>query len=438
MTRAETWRPLPILAALVLLAYAGSWRGAFQFDDFNVIVYANGVHSLAAWWDGLGRGLRPLLKLSYLLNGAIDPQPFGFHLFNLLVHVFCSYLVYLLARQVGAVHAAGRDWHWVAGFAAAWFALHPVHTEAVTYISGRATSLMTLLYLAALYAYTRGHRGLALGWFVLALLVKESALLLPAALLLWEAIRGTPWRTILRRQWPWWLLAGLAVLLVVLHPGYRQLLGNSLAQHASGSAAWTQLNAAFYLLGQWIWPSRLNIDPELPRIVDFTAVSLQALGSALLIALSWHWRRTRPWVGLAIGWLLLHLWLFNALLPRSDIANERSLYWADWALFVALLAELHTRLPRPWFIGIGLGVALLLAACTWQRNLVYRSELALWTDTVLKSPHKARVWNNLGYALAEAGQREAALRAYQQALRLDPGYVKAINNRDHLLQQSDQ
>lgn len=430
--RLEDTRAALAIGLVVLIAYAGSWQGVFQFDDFNVIVAAEQVHSLAAWVDGLDSGLRPLLKLSYLLNWSIDPGPFGFHLFNLLVHALCSVLVYLLARRFGAACDASRDWRWVAWVSAAWFALHPAHTEAVTYVSGRATALMTLFYLLALYEYAGGVRWRALLAFVAAVLVKESAVLLPASLLLWEGLLGTPWRVIVRRQWPWWLLTGLAALALALHPAYRGLLIDSLSRHETGDAVLTQLHAAGYLLSQWAWPSQLNIDPDLPRISDPLAVWPQLVLTLLSIVLAWRCRRRRPWISLGIGWLLLHLLLFNALLPRTDIANERLLYWADWALLFALASELRSRLPARWSLAIAVAIAIALGAATFARNPVYRSEIALWTDTATKSPGKARVWNNLGYAYAEAGRQAEADRAYRQALHLDPDYVKARNNLEHL------
>jgi len=423
----RTWPALGIGLA-VLLAYATAWHGDFQFDDYNVIVAADPVHSWQAWVAGLGSGLRPLLKLSYLLNWSIDPQPLGFHLFNLLVHLTTTALVYLLVRRFGEIHAPSLDWRSVAWVTALWFGLHPVHTEAITYVSGRATSLMTMGYLGALYAYTRGWRWCALCGFVAAVLVKESAMLLPFTLLLWEGLAGSSPRSIVRRQWPWWLLAVLAVLALLAHPAYRSLIGNSWRLHDSLAAGCTQLLAATYLIGQLLWPAALNIDPDLPVITDLAAVWPQWLGLALLVWLAWRWRRERPWVSFGVAWAILHLLLFNALLPRTDIANERLLYWGDWALIFAIVTELRLRLPRRWFNAVAIALAVAMTLTTSARNRIYQSEIALWQDTAAKSPHKARVLNNLGYAYAEAGRRAEAERAYREALRWQPDYLKASNN----------
>lgn len=434
--RDERWPAIGFALVAVLLAYAGSFRGAFQFDDYNVIVSAESVHSFAAWWAQLGHGLRPLLKLSYLLNWLLDPQPRGFHLVNFVVHLACSGMVYLLARKFGETVRPDLDWQPVAFATALVFALHPVHTEAVTYVSGRATSLMTLLYLLAMWAHACGWRIRSLLLFLMALLVKESAILLPAGLLLWEILIGTRWPVMWRRLWPWLALGALATAGVLVHPAYRQLLLGSWAQHAWAAAAFTQLHGAAWLLGQWLWPSALNIDPDLPVIGNAWDVGPQLLGLAALLALAWWARRRRPWLSLGLCWAVLHLFVFNALFPRVDVANERLLYWGDWALIFALLAELRLAVPARGFAGAVLLLAGALGVATFLRNEAYRSEIALWQDTAAKSPRKARVLNNLGYAYAEAGQVEAARAAYEEALRWQPDYIKARNNLERLPQRS--
>jgi hypothetical protein len=84
-----------------LVAYANSFQGVFQFDDYNVIVDSAQVHSWDGWLGSLHNGLRPLLKLSYLFNWTADTGLFGFHLLNLLTHVANAYLVYALALLFG-------------------------------------------------------------------------------------------------------------------------------------------------------------------------------------------------------------------------------------------------------------------------------------------------------------------------------------------------
>ena len=144
-------RALGWLALAIALAYANALAGTFQFDDYNVIVYRDGVHSWQAWQDGLGHGIRPLLKASYTLDWTLGWGVLGFHLSNLLIHLGMSWLVLLLSRHFIAQHARLRDLASLPLLVALLFALHPGNTEAVTYITQRAESMMGLSFLASLY-----------------------------------------------------------------------------------------------------------------------------------------------------------------------------------------------------------------------------------------------------------------------------------------------
>jgi tetratricopeptide (TPR) repeat protein len=402
------------------------------------------VHSLANWWRATSHGgLRPLLNLTYTLNWlAGDGSPFGFHLFNLLVHLVTTACVFALARAFVRAfarhHAHTDDADLIAAWAALLFAVHPLHSEAITYISGRSTSLMTAFYLGALVYYVRAdegvlrHRLAALGLFVLAVATKESAMLLPFALLAWDWSAGTPWRIALRRQWPFWALGLLVLLAALQHPGYWSLLQASLDARDPAAGLPTQLYSSTVLIGKLFWPAALNIDPDWPTLTSLRDALPQALLFAALAALAIWQRHSRPWFALALLWLLIHLLLPNVLFPRTDIANERQMVWADWAVFLCIAFEVHRRMKPTTAWAVVLACAALLGSVTCLRNIDYRSEIALWQDTARHSPDKARVFNNLGYVLQSAGRLDEARQAYQRALALQPDNLKAANNLDRL------
>jgi len=392
--------------AAAIAAYANSFQGVFQFDDLNVIVATPRVHSWSAWLHAAaGGGLRPVLNLSYTFNWVTGGgNTFGFHLFNLLVHLVNVGLVYALAVRFLQRHDPAVDWRPAAVWTALLFAVHPLHSEAVTYLCGRSTSLMTLFYLAALWCYAQdGNRAWRLaspGLFLLAVLTKESALLFPLALL--------------------------------VHPGYWALMWDSAHLRDLHTSLPTQLHSGIALLGELAWPVSLNFDPDWPVLTDPSDALPQLLILTTCLALAWRLRATRPWISLGVLWASIHLLLPNVLFPRADIANERQPYWADWALFLIVGAELQLGLTRraAW-------MTMSVAACaltvlTLARNTVYTSEIALWEDTARKSPAKARVFNNLGFACQNAGRRVDAERAYLRALALDPGLLKACNNLQRL------
>src|SRR5262245_29577230 len=150
-----------LIAAAVAAAYANALTASFQFDDWNIIVRQVKVHGLAAWWHSMP-GIRPLLKLSFALNWSISPSPVGFHLLNVVIHGANACLVYALLKKRFASSIALTT--------ALLFALHPVQTEAVTYVTGRSVSLSALFALACLA--TAGWASAL--YFACGLMVKET------------------------------------------------------------------------------------------------------------------------------------------------------------------------------------------------------------------------------------------------------------------------
>ncbi|WP_028081738.1 glycosyltransferase 87 family protein [Solimonas soli] len=431
-----------VVAAAVVLAYADALGGPYQFDDFDAFVDVPAAHTLAAWWQDLGHGLRPLLKLSYLADWRLGFGAPGFHLSNLAIHLANALLVLALARRclghwLPQADAATRDR--AALFAALVFALHPAQTEAVTYISGRSVSLMTLALLLALHAYLR-QRWLAAGAaFVAAMAIKEPAAILPLLLCLIERCGPAPpaRATVRRRR----LAVFFAVPLVLggwmlLHTRYHDFLLASLGTRTPGDNLLSQLGALRYLVELALGLRAPNIDPDLAEATQWTPALLAgALLLALAAAAAHACRRTRPWLIFAFAWFVIALLPTNSLLPRYDLVNDRQLYLASIGPLLGVAAELAARraFEKPRALVVlpacaALCVALLLG--TRLRNDDYRSEIALWRATVAASPGKARPWNNLGYAYQLAGCGAQARLAYEQALAIDPGYLRA---RDNLL-----
>src|SRR5688572_8578215 len=282
-------RPRGLLFLLAVIAYAPALGTPFQFDDHGVVTRDPAVQSLGAWWAGAGHGLRPLLKLSYALDWTLGGgSPFVFHLVNVILHLVN---VELVMRTFTAAHRA-RAWPFApletgALVAAGLFALHPLQTEAVTYVSGRSSSLVTFFVLSALLLYVGGVRarrpalwlGLAPLAFVAALATKEAAVTLPAALLLWElTIERSGWRVWWRRQLAFWVLLFLLLATAIMQDRYFTLLVQVIGSRALPESLGYQLEGVGHLLARLVRVDRLCIDPGLglvpasPAAVAFGAV----------------------------------------------------------------------------------------------------------------------------------------------------------------------
>ena len=418
-----SWRrpfPASVLLLAALAAYANAFGGSFQFDDFNVIVRQPAVHSLGAWWDSMP-GIRPLLKLSYALSwSAGGGGTLAFHALNVALHAANALLVAAVLEELWR-RSGIPDAAFAALAGALLFALHPAQTEAVTYVSGRSSSMMAFFYLASVLAYLRGApRWVSPALFAAALATKEVAATLPFALLLCDAL--DPKRSVdPRRHWPHWLVLGAGLALMAALPRYREMLEMSLALRSVAEQYQLQVAAIARHAGVLILAVPPNIDPEVapvPAAAGLAVLAAIAVGFALL--------RAQPWHAFALLWFFLHLAPTNSLFARLDAVNDRQLYLASIGP-LALAGLAISQAPR-WRRVLLLAAAFLLGASTVARNLDYRSETALWRATVQQSPGKARAWNNLGYALQQEGRRAAACAAYARALRLDAEQLRARIN----------
>ncbi|MEM9828321.1 MAG: hypothetical protein AAF958_17160, partial [Planctomycetota bacterium] len=237
-------RPQWIVVIVTLLVYASMFRGEFIFDDYDSIIANEDIHSLQYDRIRTTYGVtRQVVAISIAANYAVGGlQIFGYHSVNLLIHLFASLAVYELvgrllvrSRWVRLARRGNillRKRHsWVCLIAACIFALHPLQTSAVTYITQRAESLASLFYLLTIVTMIRssGVRGqIRIRWCVasafcltLALFSKEFAITAPAvACVLDRLFVAKSWTRLMGSRWPLYVLycLPLAVMLVLLSP----------------------------------------------------------------------------------------------------------------------------------------------------------------------------------------------------------------------------
>jgi tetratricopeptide (TPR) repeat protein len=435
------WLPPLLVVLAVGVTYANALQASFQFDDWDVIVRDPRVQGFSAWWASMP-GMRPLLKLSYALNHASGLGVVGFHAGNVLIHAANGLLILYLMHhlEIQAGHRASR----LALATALIFVLHPVQTEAVTYASGRSTSLSTFFALASLTAWTVGRnnrRHAAMYMYaaspllmLLGIATKESAVMVPAVLVLCAAAdvsRPFSWQQVWRQSACHWLLLLAALAAAMLLPAYQHFLATSLATRSITENLIAQVYGIGYLLGQLLNIERMNADPALPVHttlgLDGTLVLagiVFAAGMALLNI------RRYPLPAFAVLWFLLWMAPGNSLLARLDLVNDRQLYTALAGPALLLAAAIH-RLGRQqrYLEVMALSAVLLLTGFTTHlRNDVYRDEVGFWRNVIAQSPHNARAYNNLGIALAAECDLTRAEAAWRKALAVDPGHVRAAVN----------
>ncbi len=451
--------------ALVLAttaAYVTSFRGALVFDDLYAIVANPTIRNLARpdWYlfppgdVGGTIGGRPVANASFALNYAISGvQPWSYHAVNLLIHVLAALTLFGLVRRTLAQKdgwaGPGRSSSPTlpAFIIAALWALHPLQTEAVTYIVQRTESLMGLLYLLTIYCFVRGvESAQPRRWFaaacaacLLGMGTKEVMASAPLIVLLYDRtfVAGS-WREAWRRRGRVHAaLLGTWLLLAVLVQGTQGRGGSAGFGTEVGwwDYALTQCVAIPHYLRLSLWPFPLVFDYGTPLAGSLAAVALPAAALlALLAGTAWALVR-RPALGFAGAWFFLILAPSSSVVPvaTQTMAEHRMYLPLAAVLTLLVLATRALAGRRVWFAGLAL--AATAGMMTAQRNVVYHSELALWADTVAHRPQNPRARTNLGIALLEAGRLPEAVAQFEESLRPQPDNAATRLNLCHALTQ---
>ncbi len=435
---------LLLLAVFALVAYLPSFDVPFLFDDLPNIVHNPAVHAFVA--DDLARVLdsrvsasRPTALLTFAANhlvGGLDPV--GYHAVNLMLHIANGMLLYalLLLLSPGG-NAASR----LAFFGALLWLLHPVQTQAVTYIVQRMTALSTFCYLAGMLAFVLQRRGrlatlpAALAWgvaFVLGMTSKEIVATLPLACLLIEAcFFGHRPRN--PRALAWFagsaLLASLLLATLYL-PGLPEWTARYPNRDFSPlQRLLTEPRVLWHYLSLFAWPlpERLHLDYQvaLSRGWWQPATTLPALlGLGLLASLGWWLRRRQPLAGFALLFFLLASAL-EASFVNLEIAFIHRLYLPSLFLAAGLLSLVPSRrLARatlPLFL-----VAAALALATVERNREWVDENRFWELELERGASPFRALLNRGSTLVELGYTREAVRLLEQSLPLVSAQERAV------------
>ncbi|MEY3012324.1 MAG: hypothetical protein RIT45_1059 [Pseudomonadota bacterium] len=442
------------LAAAAIAGYVRSFDVPFIWDDLPHI--ANNAQIRAplgsgAWLHAGTQETRPLLNLSFAVNHAIfGLAPAGWHATNVLLHVLAVWalsaaLRALFRRRPGAPLDPDADAFAprAAAAGALLFAVHPLATEAVTYINSRSVVAATAAMAAAFWALERRRaagtaatvwqRALPGALLAFGLLWKEMAVTLPALVLVVDALlpprdtSGTtlPWRTRLRG--PLALLPALLVLPILFaffRSPHTQHIGFSVAEPIRSAA--TQPIALARLAALALLPVGQNLDHDLPLVPSPLAPEsvLALVGWALAVVSVWRVRHRSPLPLLGVLAFLLVMAPTNSVVPFYDAMCERHLY-PGLAVVCAGGGAVLARLADPpgshrRAMGATAALTLVLLTLTLLRNELWRDPRALWRDAAAGSPHKARPAAQLGAHLARDGDLDQARPLLERAVALAP------------------
>ncbi len=435
-----------LLAAAIASVYGHVFDVPFYLDDHLSIERNEAIRSLD--FDSLYR-YSPKRVVGYL-SFALDYQlhglePAGYHLFNVIVHVLSAWMAWGLAGMILMTPAmkerlpssVARGFPLVVALI---FALHPLQTQAITYITQRLASLAAFWYLAALACYFKARLSLEWPrrtiWFagcglaaVLAFHTKENTVTLPLAVLLVE------WAFFARGRYRLWLSvvlltavgAGLVLLWALTHvdtPFFRYLDGATRETRwfDRGDYLAAQMKALWWYVRLFFWPFGLRLDYAAHRPPSWSdpEVLLGAGGHVLVILTVIGFLRRYPLPAFGVLFYYLAHAVESSVIPIRDLLFEHRTYLPNFGL--ALTAAWGLSIWRPvrriqsgwWRHAVTGCLIVALGFLTWQRNQLWRDPVAFWQANVRLEPESYRPWMELGNAYFDTGQIEEARRVARE------------------------
>jgi len=441
---------LATITLCALICYANSFHNEFVFDDpllitknrlirdwGNVLeIFQTQLYNGANTWSSF---YRPLQNLFYLVEfHTWGENPLGYHLVNTTLHCLNSWLIYGLVLKLTS--------NWKASLIASlFFVVHPIHVEAVTYISSRGNLLATFFLLLSFWLYLRSFKISSLFSFIFALLSKEFVLVLPVLILIYEVIYKKKKRTFFLKKTFWKTFPYLLIVLIYLL--FRLIfLQTEMPINIAPSALpllvrLEDLITTIMSYFKWlIFPYPLHMERVLSHPeAFFKPQTLLAL--LFLFSLGWllfKYRRSRHL-------LFFSSWFFLSLIPVSNIypinasLAEAWLYQPSLGWF-ALLGLLGSYLweKKRLLLSIFLALFIFYSLLTIRQNRVWRDEFTFYNHTLKYTQGSARIHNNLANLHKREGRTEKAIVHFYKALKLNPNYEFAYNNLGGIFVQRQQ
>ncbi len=462
-----------VIILATILPYSSSFHNSFHFDDRSKIKKLSESYHGKLNWEFFKVALnlsnkpiiyRPIAGITLAINYHFGKNSvLGYHIVNLSIHLITALILYLFLFHTLIIennpvffknHAFG-----IAFIGTLLWAIHPIQTQAVTYIIQRMTLLAGLFSILSMYLYLmfkKTGNKLLLLFMILSILLafgsKENTIFIPLLILLYEWLffQKADIKFFCRKRVILILLAigFLLFLLGIFLEGislFKNLFYQFISNRVPGrdftlkERLLTQLRVVLFYLSLIIYPNleRFNIDHDF--IISKSIINpISTLFSAILILflITWAWKikKRYPFITWSIYWYFLNLLVESSIIGLEMVFEHRA-YLPSMMVFPVIamglirIGQLSLLVRYPIiFRSIIIIIMIILGGSTFLRNRVWRDPVTLWSDSVKKSPLKARCYNNLGSALSEIGKKYEAMEMFKKALSLQPDYFYAHYN----------
>ena len=440
---------LLLIVMLGFIVYSNALGGAFIWDDEGLVKNNTTLRSFSSFPAIFTRPIgdqelrenysyRPLQMFSYMVDYSLwKLNPLGYHLTNVILHILAAVCLLFLVNLIFG------DWL-LSLWSALLFTLHPIQTEAVTYISGRADSLALVCMILCLYFYIKqlqtGRMMLLFLMcisYVFALLSRESSLILPASALIYHYT--------FKKKIKWQPFSGLLVitfLYIFLRFSYFQAFlphqdcPTTILQRLPGF-----LVAVTNYLRLLIVPFGLHMEYG-NRLFSF-AYPKAIIGGLIVVASVIYALRKRgrnPLVFFAISWFFITLLPQANLYPVNAYMAEHWLYIPSIGFFLLVAYLLRTlyntdNLKKVAIVSIIL-LLTMYSLLTIKQNSYWRDPIGFYERTLEYAPQSDRVYSNLANLYRDRGQDAQAIMLYRKAIEIDPTIPQTYYNLGNVYRES--
>lgn len=388
---------------------------------------------------------RPIFMASFAFDYSLwKLNPFGYHLSNLLFHILNVILIYFLILNIVRTEESPGGFINLPFISALLFAIHPIHTESITWIKNRSDLLTFIFFLLSLilfikFRFQNKSRSrvlfycLSLFCFILALFSKSMAVTLPFILGLYIICfvpRGQ-YKSFLIKTLPFFGVMLIYIIFELAFLGKVGSGGDAVGRIGLYPNTLAVIKTVGYYFKLLILPFNLNAERPFSvpgslfePVVLFSLLSLLIL-TAIIIKAFRHSRVITFFI----------LWIFLSLMPISNIIFLASRPIAEQRLYIPSLGFcvlLALGLKRIYSKRLALTLIMIIfisySYITMNRNLDWRDSITFWTKTAEASPNSPRAYNNLGVAYYDKKFYQEALSSYNKAIEINPGYAHAYNN----------
>jgi hypothetical protein len=386
---------------------------------------------------------RPIQTLSNIWDYHIwQWDPFGYHLTNIVLQILASFLVLLFVHSLTGKIAISFS-------SALLFALSPLHTEAVTYISGRADLLMGIFLLTAFLLFKKSQNSsgsnkpiflsLSLIFFTLGLLSKELAVVFPLVILsfIFYYRRGDFRKPayLIKSVLPFIIIDCLYGILRLTSLKFLTLRPPELTKYPFLIRMTLFPKVIFTYIKMFILPINLHMSYTLVRPVSFIELfiacfllQIMILGCIYILV----YKRDKKIVPFMLSWFLVFLLPQSGIFPINAFVSEHFIYLSSISFFMLLAYLLYRFLRKELFIFSIIGLSSFYGIQTFARNFEWQNPVVFYEKIIKFSPDSVQAHNNLGLQYEYRHLYNQAIREYKKALEIMPNLLEAHSNLANL------